>query len=321
MQHGRSLRGAPQSLEPRGAERGGGSRRNSAQGETMGVVDRTPEFRQILAELTAKGECPALDAAGGPPPQAQSELNAWAADIGSGIHQASLKVQELRKMAKKKDIFDDKTSEIQELTAGAKDDIQMLNQKIEALEKKARNAGPNRSYQAHAKNLVDTLKTRLLEVTKEFKDALEDRTRALELQDKRRSMYSSGTGSAANPFAQRYRPSTIGNPEDLEGGGGGGGGQAMAVSYHSSRAEAVQNVQRTIGELAQMFQKMAVLVTAQEEMIQRIDEDVDTTLTNVELGQEHLLKYFKYISSNRGLILKVFLILLFFVVFFVVFLA
>merc|ERR1719188_1442015 len=98
-------------------------------------------------------------------------------------------------------------------------------------------------------------------------------------------------------------------------------GQAMQTSYHASRAEAVQNVQKTIGELAQMFQKMAVLVTAQEEMIQRIDSDVDNTLSNVDAAQENLLKYFKYISSNRALIIKVFLILIFFVIFFVVFLA
>lgn len=289
----------------------------------MGVVDRTPEFRQILAELAAKGEGPkdAEGIAANAPPQAQSELNAWAADIGTGIHEASLKVQELRKMAKKKSIFNDQTSEIQELTVGVKDSIQVLNQKIEALEGKAKGTGANRNQQAHSKNLMDTLKTRLLEVTKDFKDALEDRTRTLEQQEKRRNMYSAA-GSGANPFAQRQRPTPSGNVEDLEGGGGAQAqGMALQTGYYSSRAEAVQNVQRTIGELAQMFSKMAVLVTAQEEMIQRIDDDVDQANLNLQQGQEHLLKFYQYVSSNRSLIIKVFLILIFFVIFFVVFLA
>lgn len=287
----------------------------------MGVVDRTPEFRQLIAELTAAGEAPKVDlAANAVPAQAQSELNAYSADIGTGIHNTSMKVQELRKMAKKKTIFNDQTSEIQELTCAVKDDIQMLNNKIEALEKKAKGSGPNRNYQLHSKNLVDTLKTRLLEVTKDFKDALEDRTKAMEQQDKRRQLYSGGNSSGANPFAAKQLGRPTGHGDDLEGGGGM---QAMAVdrSYHSSRAEAVQQVQKTIGELAQMFSKMAVLVTAQEEMIQRIDSDLDNTITNVEEGQQHLLKYFQYISSNRSLIIKVFLILILFVIFFVVFLA
>merc|ERR1719478_1759025 len=132
-------------------------------------------------------------------------------------------------------------------------------------------------------------------------------------------MYSANQGSSANPFANRQRPNPSANPDDPEAGGGGG--QAVSQMYTNSRAEAVQSVQRTIGELATMFQKMAVMVTAQEEMIQRIDHDVDDTMTNVEQGQEHLLKYFHYISSNRWLILKVFCILIFFVVFFVIFIA
>lgn len=284
----------------------------------MGVVDRTDEFRQIIMELAAKSGRPGLDGFGHAP-QAQSELNVWSAEIGAEIHQASMKVQELRKMARSKGIFNDKTSEIQELTFGVKQDIQRLNQKIEVLEKRAKGSGPNRTHQAHSSNMVETLKTRLLEVTKDFKDALEDRTKTLEQQDKRRQMYSTGQGAAANPFAPK--PRSIGNPEDLENGVPSSQGLTQQVAYHSSRAEAVQSVQRTIGELAQMFQKMAVLVTAQEEMIQRIDHDIDDTLGNVEAGRDHLLQYFHYISSNRALIIKVFLILIFFVVFFVVFLA
>mmetsp|Transcript_43150 Transcript_43150/g.94056 ORF Transcript_43150/g.94056 Transcript_43150/m.94056 type:complete len:282 (-) Transcript_43150:105-950(-) len=281
----------------------------------MGVVDRTEEFRQILMDISAKsGKNLGPD---GPAPQAQSDLNIWSAEIGGEIHQASLKVAELRKMARAKGIFNDKTSEIQELMFTVQKDIQQLGQKLKVLEDKAKGLGPNRTTQTHSSNVVETLKTRLLEVTKDFKEALEDRTKTLEHQDKRRDLYSHGQG-VQNPLAQRPRPS--GNAEDLEGGGGA---QAMSLqqSYHSSRAEAVQSVQRTIGELAQMFQKMAVHVTEQESMIQRIDQDVDDTLSNVQAGQDHLLKYFHHISSNRMLIIKVLAILIFFVVFFVVFLA
>mmetsp|Transcript_48904 Transcript_48904/g.97226 ORF Transcript_48904/g.97226 Transcript_48904/m.97226 type:complete len:278 (-) Transcript_48904:59-892(-) len=277
----------------------------------MGFVDRTDEFVQILQELTAKGVVPGPAAANAPPPQAQSELNAWSAQIGSEIHAASLKVQDLRKKAKKKSIFDDKSSEINEITSNVKQEIQSLGGKIEALEKKVKGSGPNRNYQAHSTNMVDTLKTRLMEVTKDFKDALENRTKALQHQDKRKNLYGGSLG-----------PTPIGNSDDLEGGGSSGmQGLTQAQGYHSSRAEAVQSVQRTIGELAQMFSKMAVMVTAQEEMIKRIDHDLDDTLSNVDAAQGHLLKYWDQISSNRGLIIKVFLILVFFVVFFVVFLA
>merc|ERR1712113_486757 len=124
-------------------------------------------------------------------------------------------------------------NEIQEITLQVKKDIQGLDQKLEALADRAKSMSNNRSYQAHSKNMVDTLKTRLLEVTKDFKDALEDRTKTLEVQDKRRQMYSASQGGVSNPFAAKQQQGGFsGNAADLEGGGG----QHQAVMYHSDRA-------------------------------------------------------------------------------------
>jgi len=283
----------------------------------MGVVDRTPEFRKVLQELGRKGEAPAIELNEQVPNREQSVLNSVAGELGKEIHQASIRVQDLRKMAKKKDIFNDKTSDIQVLTVSVKEAIQGLNAKIEQLEHQVTGSGPNRNYQAHSSNMVSTLKARLLEVTKDFKEALEDRTRTMANQDQRRKMYSATQGAAANPFANRQRHNPSANPDDPETGGA----QVTAEIYGNSRAEAVQSVQRTIGELAQMFQKMAVMVTAQEEMIQRIDHDIDDTTDNMNAAQDSLMKYFQHISSNRILIIKVFAILVFFAVFFAVFIA
>lgn len=283
----------------------------------MGVVSRTDEFRQIITQLSAKGVGSGVqgpDAPAQPHPQ-QSELIVWSTQIASEIDKTSMKLQDLRKMAKSKAIFNDITHDFQDLTISVKADIDRLNGVMEALEEKAKAVGSNRNYQKHSSNMVDTLKTRLLELTKDFKDALEDRTKALAEQNKRRSLYAVGEGAATNPFQSKHQRSSA-NADDIEGGG-----QASAMAYHSSRAVAVENVQKTIGELATMFQKMAVMVTAQEEMIMRIDQDIDQTGDNLNAAQGHLLKYFANISSNRALIIKVFLILICFVVFFVIFLA
>lgn len=282
----------------------------------MGVIDRTDEFRQVVAHLSAKqGGAPQALAVQQQMNAQQSQLNAQSSLIASEIDKTSVKVQELRKMARSRAIFNDKTSEIEDLTMRVKADIIKLNEAMDAIESSTKGAGLNKSCQDHSSNIVKTLRSRLLEVMKGFQSAQEDRTKAMSQQDRRRKMYAVGDSAASNPFAQRAnRPS--GNAADLEGGG-----QGQAQEVHSSRANAVENVQRTIEELATMFKKMAVMVTAQEEMIQRIDHDVDDTKSNVDQAQDNLLKYFHHISSNRGLIIKVFLILIFFVVFFVVFLA
>eukprot|EP00271_Cylindrocystis_brebissonii_P001289 TRINITY_DN1159_c0_g1_i11.p1 TRINITY_DN1159_c0_g1~~TRINITY_DN1159_c0_g1_i11.p1 ORF type:complete len:325 (-),score=74.28 TRINITY_DN1159_c0_g1_i11:434-1408(-) len=91
--------------------------------------------------------------------------------------------------------------------------------------------------------------------------------------------------------------------------------------YMRSRAEALQNVESTIVELGTIFQNLAVMVQQQGEVAVRIDADVDDTLANVEGAQAALLKYLNRISSNRWLIIKIFFVLLVFLLIFVTFIA
>ncbi|EEQ98637.1 syntaxin 5, putative [Perkinsus marinus ATCC 50983] len=109
---------------------------------------------------------------------------------------------------------------------------------------------------------------------------------------------------------------------DIEGGRDEQQEQMLqGPGYLNARANAVQAVQRTIGELGQMFEKVSSMVYEQDEMIMRIDSDVDDTMGHLNEGQNQLLKYFHSISGNRSLILKIFAILVCFVIFFVLFLA
>ncbi|KAF8018893.1 hypothetical protein BT93_H3706 [Corymbia citriodora subsp. variegata] len=92
-------------------------------------------------------------------------------------------------------------------------------------------------------------------------------------------------------------------------------------TYMQSRAEALQNVESTIHELSSIFNQLATLVSQQGEIAIRIDENMDDTLTNVEGAQGALLKYLNSISSNRWLMIKIFFVLIFFLMVFLFFVA
>ena len=91
--------------------------------------------------------------------------------------------------------------------------------------------------------------------------------------------------------------------------------------YMSSRSEALQNVERTITELGGIFQQLSTMVAEQGEMAVRIDENVEQSVANVDSAQTQLLKYLNSVSSNRWLIMKIFGVLISFLVFFIVFIA
>ena len=53
----------------------------------------------------------------------------------------------------------------------------------------------------------------------------------------------------------------------------------------------------------------------------RIDTNVSETQANVEAAHTELLKYFKGITSNRWLMVKIFMVVLIFFIIFIVFLT
>lgn len=92
-------------------------------------------------------------------------------------------------------------------------------------------------------------------------------------------------------------------------------------NYLQSRAETMQNIESTIVELGGIFQQLAHMVKEQEELVERIDTNVQDAEMNIEAAHAQIVKYFNKISSNRWLMIKIFGVLMFFFIFFVVFVA
>lgn len=274
----------------------------------MVCLDRTPEFTALRRKFAPQAPLPEPART----VQPTSELTGKSSDISVEIDAVRKRLGQLTKLAKGRGIFNDNTSEIEQITMEVKNRIAELNRNVEVLD--ASMSGGTAQQRKHASTIVDTLKHRLMELTKDFKDALQTRTKAMQEQDARRSKYSRASPTAYQPIGN-YDPE-LGGPADGTTRGG-----SLQQSFHVQREQGVQGVQKVIGELATMFQKMATMVNEQEEMIQRIDHDVDDSLQNVERGQNELLKYYHNISSNRPLILKILFILVFFVIFFIVFIA
>ncbi|KAJ7546160.1 hypothetical protein O6H91_08G027600 [Diphasiastrum complanatum] len=334
--------------------------------------DRTTEFHAVVDRLkkshasatnsqsvNSNGHLEGFNKLNGPQTSGsvQSEFNRKASQIGLSIHQTSLKLSKLAKLAKRTSMFDDPLVEIQELTAVIKQDIQDLNGVISDLQVicDARNDGASRSKHSseHSSTVVDNLKSRLMNTTKEFKDVLTMRTENIKTHENRRQLFSATVSKErGNPFARQppvavkgatnssTTPPPWGNGStsselfssrrrtNLDNSSSSSSQAEMQVllpvqetSYMQSRAEALQNVESTISELSNIFTQLATMVAEQGEMAIRIDENMDDTLVNVEGAQGALLKYLNRISSNRWLILKIFFVLVVFLLIFVFFVA
>ncbi|KAL0407778.1 UNVERIFIED_CONTAM: syntaxin [Sesamum radiatum] len=315
--------------------------------EFLGIAERVKKSYSLQNGPSSSGSKPEE-----PPRSAmamQSEFNRRASKIGFGIHQTSQKLAKLAKLAKRTSVFDDPTVEIQELTTVIKQDITALNSAVVDLQflSNSRNEREHISTDTttHSTTVVDDLKNRLMSATKEFKDVLTMRTENLKVHESRRQLFSSSVSkNPTNPFI-RQRPlasksaasASADSPLPWANGSQVDGEsqpllqqqqnqqqqQVVPIqdSYMQSRAEALQNVESTIHELSNIFNQLATLVSQQGEIAIRIDENMEDTVSNVEGAQGALLKYLNSISSNRWLMIKIFFVLVFFLMIFLFFVA
>lgn len=241
-------------------------------------------------------------------------------------------------MAKKKSLFDDRSAEIQELTYIIKGDLGSLNQHIARLQdisKAQRHNSNGKHLQSHSSSVVLALQSKLASMSTDFKQILEVRTENLKHQKNRRDQFSQGPVASSLPpsAVSGYHQGSVLLQEDqvsidLETNNQlvpRTQQQAMIYddtdNYLQTRAETMQNIESTIVELGGIFQQLAHMVKEQEEMVERIDTNIQDAELNIDAAHGQILKYFQSVTSNRWLMIKIFAVLILFFIFFVVFLA
>ncbi|KAH0854727.1 LOW QUALITY PROTEIN: hypothetical protein HID58_057745, partial [Brassica napus] len=269
-----------------------------------------------------------------PPGSSRSEFNKKASQIGLRIHETSQKTARLSKLAKESSIFNDRTLEIQELTVLIRNDITGLNMALSDLQTLQNMEIADGSYShdkvGHYTAVCDDLKTRLMGATKQFQD---NHAKAVpEPPPWSSSSTPSGSlqqqpllppvNSGAPSGSQLRRRSAIENAPS----------QQMEMSmlqqtvprqenYSQNRAVALHSVESTITELSGIFTHLATMVTQQGELAIRIDDNMDESLVNVEGARSALLQHLTRISSNRWLMIKIFAVIILFLIVFLFFVA
>ncbi|XP_076442644.1 syntaxin-5-like [Babylonia areolata] len=276
--------------------------------------------------------------------QQRSEFTQIAKHIGKDLSNTYTKLEKLTILAKRKSLFDDKPVEIQELTYIIKQDIKSLNEQIAQLQTLAKSQktqnGHRHHLETHSNSVVVALQSKLATMSNDFKQVLEVRTENLKHQKNRREQFSQSAVSATptlppSALQGHHTGSVLLHDEashggdvaiDMDGLDRTPFQQQLQViqdqdAYIQERADTMQSIETTIVELGSIFQQLAHMVKDQEEMVQRIDSNVDDATVNIESAHSEILKYFQSVSSNRWLMIKIFAVLIVFFIIFIVFMA
>nr|UEK51493.1 syntaxin 5-like protein [Parasacculina yatsui] len=333
---------------------------SSTDCEVMASHDRTAEFVSVLRSIRGRQGLSAVPSAApsagstAPALQRHGQFLNIARLIGRDISNTYAKLEKLALLAKRRSIFDDRPAEIQELTHIIRQDMTSLNQQILRLQQLSTASGPAAAsghVTSFSSNVVVVLQSKLAAMSSQFRRLLEQRTENMRSQRSRRDQFTcAGAAGAEGPVS--------GPPAQLRGQGSvllsdeaaamaGRGHTVLDMdgvrerhglsqdqqqqqqqlllqeedSFYQSRSDTMKSIESTIVELGSIFQQLAHMVKEQEEVVQRIDTNVEDASVNVEAAHSEILKYFQSVSNNRWLMFKVFGVLIFFFLVFVLFLA
>ncbi|KAF1336558.1 Syntaxin-like protein, partial [Globisporangium splendens] len=271
--------------------------------------NRTADFRQFCHKYAQQQKPSTV-------PQENVQFNAAASDISKEVYQASQRLQQLTQLVRQNNMFNDPTEAINELAALVKKDITDINAQLDNLQEyinSKRSANGSKQAATHSDAIVSLMKSNLMVTTKGFKDILEVRQENMKLQQNRRARYGKTASSAlGKPLAFRAPPpapssrsdgsevnlnNTLPRPDGIQSSDGGSEimplismmSQEQVVAeqqnYTESRAEAVSQIESHIVDIGQMFGRLATILHEQEDLVRRIDDNVDDTLANIE--EEH----------------------------------
>jgi syntaxin 5 len=233
-------------------------------------------------------------------------------------------------VAKRRTLFDDRPVEINELTFVIKQDLSSLNQQIGALSTLSKQQHPKADQEGeHNKNVVYLLQGKLTDVSVNFKDVLEARTKNIQASRSRTENFVSSVSQNTAPAMKQSASPLYGTPNRASPAPGAGdtlslnpptGDQQLLMmeeaqpqnTYIQQRGEAIEAIEKTISELGGIFSQLATMVSEQSEMIQRIDANTEDVVDNVDGAQRELMKYWSRVSGNRWLIAQMFGVLMIF---------
>lgn len=259
-------------------------------------------------------------------------FNKYAKEFSNNIAVVSEYIMKLAKFSGKQNVFDDQTAEVSELTQLVKSSLQRLHDDFGSLEELKRRSlasqrnsaagssgsrglfgmsgeGHLRTSEKHSDTVIDTLRGRLARTGQQFRTTLQQQSNQLKNKANRRHMFTTADRPQTFESALFQDQEQQQQQQQLLSGAGN-------AQYYQERAEAVVEIEAAVQEVGELFNDFTRLVQEQEEVVLRIDADVDDAVRHVNAGSNELMRYLSNLSSNRGLILKVLAMLFVFLLFF-----
>lgn len=247
-------------------------------------------------------------------------------------------------VVKKQTPFDDQNSpRIRNLTVQLKERLGSHKVVLEDLQNQILQQQRKNQESKYSETVVKSLKSKLSYSFQQFQNVLKNRTKQMKSMEERQKKFgiSQSTGPMIAPnipppmnhftpqnlntiqpnLSNGYLPTQSSNKPINNFNRQQNGIQIQDTiniiqsneNYIVQRNQDIKDIETDIVQLGGMFNQLAIMITEQGELTQTIERNVMDASNFVDQAQSELLKLLQRITSNRGLIIKIFIVMIIFI--------
>lgn len=244
------------------------------------------------------------------------------------INEVENNIEQLTLISKKSSSFNDSHLKFSSVSISIKKALIEIENEMKNLKNKdIKNIKTNKFEKILIDNSLDILRNKTSDLTVKFQKFLQQQANTIKKVEERKNNLSLGskknirTITSFNEYALDYNKN---DEEDILLNITGQNTQTSMnknTEIYSKRLGEVNSIEKTMGEISGMMNRLSQMTYAHTLMIDNISKNTDITLGNVEAGAKEVKGIKEIVQSNRALLIRIFIILIVVSVVYIIFLA
>ena len=234
------------------------------------------------------------------------------------IKEIENKLDQLLSISKKSSSFNNSHLKFSSATMNIKQSLVEVEKEMKKIKEKDLNLSHNNFSKQIITNSLDILNQKTSDLSNKFQKFLKTQAETIRKIEKRKTIITNNNSSKKvnnyNEYTINY-DNNKNNNEDDEDVLLNITGQTQTTmkkndQYYSYRLNAAQGIEKMMGEISGMTNRLSQMVYEHSLMIENISQNTDIALGNVERGSKEVKDILENVKGNRALLIRIFFIII-----------
>ena len=233
----------------------------------------------------------------------------------------------LLSISKKSSSFNNSHLKFSSASMNIKKSLMDVESEIKQIKQKDLYLSKNNFYKEIINNSLDILNQKTSDLSQKFQKFLQTQASTIKrIEDRKHKFIENNSSTKINSYNEYTINYDNNNTYDDEDVLLNITGQTQTKikkneKYYENRLNEAKAIEKTMGEISGMMNRLSQITYSHSLMIENIDQNTDIALTHVEKGAKEVKDILENVKGNRGLMLRIFFIIIVVSVIYILFFA